>query len=147
MLVTLNYRLHALGFLALDGLFDGAEGTGNLGILDQIAALRWVRDNIAAFGGDPDNVTVFGESAGGDERRHPSGHAVGARACTAGRSSSRARRATTSRRRRPGGWPSGRSSCSTCRRATGTRCASVPVERIVEVATQVGMSEAAAAAR
>ena len=64
MLVTLNYRLHALGFLALDGLFDGAEGTGNLGILDQIAALRWVRDNIAAFGGDPDNVTIFGESAG-----------------------------------------------------------------------------------
>ena len=65
VLVTLNYRVHALGFLALDGLFDGAEGTGNLGILDQIAALRWVRDNIAGFGGDPDNVTVFGESAGG----------------------------------------------------------------------------------
>jgi len=64
VLVTINYRLHALGFLALDELFDGAEGTGNLGILDQIAALRWVRDNIAAFGGDPDNVTIFGESAG-----------------------------------------------------------------------------------
>ena len=64
VLVTLNYRLHALGFLHLDGLFEGAEGTGNLGILDQIAALEWVRDNIPAFGGDPDNVTIFGESAG-----------------------------------------------------------------------------------
>ncbi len=64
VLVTLNYRLHALGFLFLDELFEGAEATGNLGVLDQIAALRWVRDNIAAFGGDPDNVTVFGQSAG-----------------------------------------------------------------------------------
>jgi len=64
VLVTLNYRLNAFGFLYLDELFAGAAGTGNLGILDQIAALDWVRDNIAAFGGDPDNVTVFGESAG-----------------------------------------------------------------------------------
>jgi para-nitrobenzyl esterase len=64
VLVSLNYRLHALGFLYLDELFEGAAGTGNLGLLDQIAALRWVQDNIAAFGGDPDNVTVFGESAG-----------------------------------------------------------------------------------
>jgi len=63
VLVTLNYRLHGFGFLYLDELF-GAEGTGNLGILDQVAALEWVRDNIAAFGGDPDNVTVFGQSAG-----------------------------------------------------------------------------------
>jgi len=65
VLVSLNYRLHALGWLYLDELFDGAQGTGNLGILDQVAALEWVRDNIAAFGGDPANVTVFGESAGG----------------------------------------------------------------------------------
>ena len=65
VLVTLNYRLHALGFLYLDELFDGASGTGNLGILDQVAALGWVRDNIAGFGGDPDNVTIFGQSAGG----------------------------------------------------------------------------------
>jgi len=65
VLITLNYRLHALGFLALDGLFDGAEGTANLGILDQVAALRWVRDNIDALGGDADNVTIAGESAGG----------------------------------------------------------------------------------
>ena len=63
--VSINYRLHALGFLHLDELFEGASGTGNLGILDQVAALRWVRDNIAAFGGDPNNVTIFGESAGG----------------------------------------------------------------------------------
>jgi para-nitrobenzyl esterase len=62
--VSINYRLHALGFLYLDELF-GAEGSGNCGLLDQVAALEWVRDNIAAFGGDPDNVTIFGESAGG----------------------------------------------------------------------------------
>ncbi|HET7481637.1 MAG TPA: carboxylesterase/lipase family protein [Actinomycetota bacterium] len=62
--VSLNYRLGALGFLHLDDIGDGYTGAGNLGILDQVAALRWVRDNIAAFGGDPDNVTVFGESAG-----------------------------------------------------------------------------------
>jgi len=64
VLVTVNYRLHAFGFLYLDELFDGARGTGNLGLLDQVAALEWVRDNIAAFGGDPANVTVFGQSAG-----------------------------------------------------------------------------------
>jgi para-nitrobenzyl esterase len=63
--VSINYRLHALGFLYLDELFQGATGTGNLGILDQVRALEWVRDNIAAFGGDPSNVTIFGESAGG----------------------------------------------------------------------------------
>jgi para-nitrobenzyl esterase len=63
--VSINYRLHALGFLYLDELFEGASSTGNLGILDQVRALEWVRDNIAAFGGDPSNVTIFGESAGG----------------------------------------------------------------------------------
>ena len=63
--VSINYRLHALGFLYLDELFEGASGTGNLGILDQVRALEWVRDNIAGFGGDPSNVTIFGESAGG----------------------------------------------------------------------------------
>jgi para-nitrobenzyl esterase len=65
VLVTVNYRLHAFGFLRLADLVPGSDATGNLGILDQIAALEWVRDNIAALGGDPDNVTVFGESAGG----------------------------------------------------------------------------------
>jgi para-nitrobenzyl esterase len=64
VLVTINYRLHALGFLYLDELYAEAQGTGNLAILDQVAALRWVRDNIAAFGGDPGNVTIFGQSAG-----------------------------------------------------------------------------------
>jgi para-nitrobenzyl esterase len=61
VVVTVNYRLHALGWLYVD---DPSAGTSNAGLLDQIAALEWVRDNIAAFGGDPDNVTVFGESAG-----------------------------------------------------------------------------------
>lgn len=65
VVVTLNYRLGALGFTHLADL--GGErwaSSGNCGILDQVAALRWVRDNIAAFGGDPGCVTVFGESAG-----------------------------------------------------------------------------------
>lgn len=56
--VTINYRLGAEGFLYL------GDGVANLGLLDQVAALAWVRDNIAAFGGDPANVTIFGESAG-----------------------------------------------------------------------------------
>ena len=66
VVVTCNYRLGALGFLHLQDLGGPAyRGSGNAGILDQIAALRWVRDNIEAFGGDPGNVTIFGESAGG----------------------------------------------------------------------------------
>jgi len=66
VLVTLNYRLGALGYLHLADL-DGERfaGSGNLGLLDQVAALDWVQANIAGFGGDPGNVTVFGESAGG----------------------------------------------------------------------------------
>lgn len=64
VVVTLNYRLGVFGFLHLEELGEGFEGSGNAGILDQVAALGWVRDNIAAFGGDPANVTVFGESAG-----------------------------------------------------------------------------------
>jgi para-nitrobenzyl esterase len=66
VVVTINYRLGPFGFLHLADLFDGEfSGSGNLGIADQIAALEWVRDCIAAFGGDPGHVTVFGESAGG----------------------------------------------------------------------------------
>jgi len=65
VVVSINYRLGALGFLYLDHLDPSLAGSGNLGILDQVAALEWVRDNIAGFGGDPGNVTIFGESAGG----------------------------------------------------------------------------------
>ncbi len=66
VVVNFNYRLGALGFLYLDDLAgERFAGSGNLGLLDQIAALEWVRDNISSFGGDPGNVTIFGESAGG----------------------------------------------------------------------------------
>ncbi|XP_077284724.1 juvenile hormone esterase-like [Arctopsyche grandis] len=60
VLVTVNYRLEVLGFLCL----HTKEVPGNAGMKDQVAALRWVRDNISNFGGDPGNVTIFGESAG-----------------------------------------------------------------------------------
>ncbi len=65
--VSFNYRLGPLGFLALPALAaeDPHHSTGDLGLLDQQAALRWVQANIASFGGDPHNVTIFGESAGG----------------------------------------------------------------------------------
>jgi para-nitrobenzyl esterase len=66
VLVTFNYRVGVLGFLVYPGLTAEApyHSSGNYGILDQIAALRWVKRNIAAFGGDPTRVTIFGESAG-----------------------------------------------------------------------------------
>lgn len=64
IVVTINYRLGALGFFALQTLLDEYGTTGNWGTLDQIAALQWVQDNIAAFGGDPNAVTIAGESAG-----------------------------------------------------------------------------------
>ena len=64
VVVTVNYRLGALGFLYLDHLAGDLTGSGVNGIRDQIEALRWVRDNIAGFGGDPRRVTLFGESAG-----------------------------------------------------------------------------------
>lgn len=65
ILVTINYRLGLLGFLAHPWLADeDPVACGNYGILDQIAALKWVQENIRAFGGDPLNVTIFGQSAG-----------------------------------------------------------------------------------
>lgn len=65
VVVTLNYRLGALGFLTHPAIRAAGGGSGNYGVQDQQLALRWVKENIAAFGGDPDNVTIFGESAGG----------------------------------------------------------------------------------
>lgn len=68
ILVTINYRLGALGYFAPPAIVKAAapgEAVGDYGQMDQIAALKWVQRNIAAFGGDPKNVTVFGESAGG----------------------------------------------------------------------------------
>ena len=66
VVVTANYRLGALGFTHLADLGGEAWGSSaNCGILDHVAALTWVRENIAAFGGDPGNVTIYGESAGG----------------------------------------------------------------------------------
>ena len=63
--VTLNYRLGALAFTHLAGIDESLDTSGCAGIQDQAAALRWVRENIGAFGGDPSQVTIFGESAGG----------------------------------------------------------------------------------
>ena len=65
IVVTINYRLGPFGFMAHPALRDDQGRTGNYGLYDQAAALQWVHDNIANFGGDPDNVTLFGESAGG----------------------------------------------------------------------------------
>ena len=62
--VTLNYRLGPLGFLCLPELAEEAGHTGNYGLYDQMTAMKWVKDNIAAFGGDPENMTIMGQSAG-----------------------------------------------------------------------------------
>ena len=64
ILVSVQYRLGLFGFLAHPWLTEEAGTSGNYGILDQIAALKWVHENIAAFGGNPENITVFGQSAG-----------------------------------------------------------------------------------
>ena len=66
ILVTINYRINIFGFINLS-ILEGGEDykeSGNLGMLDQVCALQWIHDNIHEFGGDPDNVTIFGESAG-----------------------------------------------------------------------------------
>ncbi|MBO7553152.1 MAG: carboxylesterase family protein, partial [Bacteroidaceae bacterium] len=71
ILVTINYRLGMLGFLSHPLLSADEDGTsGNYGLYDQIAALKWVRNNIAQFGGDPQNITIFGQSAGASSIRN-----------------------------------------------------------------------------
>ena len=70
--MTINYRVGPEGFLYL------ADGDANLGLLDQVAALEWVRANIQAFGGDPANVTILRRIGRRDERRHPAGRAPAA---------------------------------------------------------------------
>ena len=64
VVASINYRVAALGFLALDKFGPEFAGSGNLALQDQIAGLTWIKNNISRFGGDPDNVTVMGESAG-----------------------------------------------------------------------------------
>ena len=65
ILVTINYRVNVFGFMAHPELTARDGHSGNYGLMDQIFALKWVRENIAAFGGDPENITIFGQSAGG----------------------------------------------------------------------------------
>jgi len=65
VVVTVNHRLNALGFLDLSAYSGKYKSSANVGMMDIVAALQWVKQNIAAFGGDPDNVTIFGQSGGG----------------------------------------------------------------------------------
>ncbi len=65
VVVSINHRLNILGFLDLSTCGEKYKYSGNVGMLDAVQALEWVRDNIANFGGDPNNVTIFGESGGG----------------------------------------------------------------------------------
>lgn len=65
VVVTLNHRLNALGFLDLSAYGDKFAKSGNVGLLDLVAALQWINKNIASFGGDAQNVTIFGQSSGG----------------------------------------------------------------------------------
>ena len=67
VVVSLNHRLNVLGFLDLSAYGEEYRYSGNVGMADIVEALRWVRENIAAFGGDPDNVTLFGQSGGGQK--------------------------------------------------------------------------------
>ncbi len=65
VVVTLNHRLNVLGYLDLSAYGDAYKSSGDLGVADLVAALQWIHDNIAQFGGNPDNVTIFGQSGGG----------------------------------------------------------------------------------
>jgi para-nitrobenzyl esterase len=67
VVITVNHRLNAFGFLQLEGSGEGFADSGNAGLLDLVMALHWVRDNAVAFGGDPGNVTIFGQSGGGSK--------------------------------------------------------------------------------
>ena len=67
VVVTVNHRLAAFGYLQLAGLVPGYADAGAVGVADMVASLRWVRDNIAAFGGDPGRVMIFGQSGGGSK--------------------------------------------------------------------------------
>jgi para-nitrobenzyl esterase len=88
VVVTLNYRLGLLGFLRGKGVCgDRLDSTGNEGLLDQIAALEWVQDEIGGFGGDPRKVTVFGQSAGAGSAARTAPRAVSR--CAAARISTR----------------------------------------------------------
>jgi len=70
VVVTLNHRLHLFGFLAVDEVVAGYDGEANPGIRDIVLALEWVRDNIAVFGGDPEQITIGGQSGGGGKVSH-----------------------------------------------------------------------------
>ena len=94
VVVTLNYRVGAEGFAQLEG------APANRGLLDQVAALEWVRDNIAAFGGDPARVTVFGQSAGGGSVAALLGDGPGGRAVPPGRRAEHAGHLLLARARR-----------------------------------------------
>ena len=65
VVVSLNHRLNILGYMNLSGYGEKYANSGNAGSADMVAALRWIHDNIESFGGDPDNVTLFGQSGGG----------------------------------------------------------------------------------
>ena len=115
VVVTVNYRLGALGFLDV----PGERPTGAAGLHDQIAALRWTRENIAAFGGDPDQITVYGLSAGGKSVTNllASPLATGLIA----RGPSPAAATTSKTRRRPRRSPGGSCVSSAARRAAPVR--------------------------
>ena len=68
--VTLNYRLGPMGFMCLPELKDEAGKTGNYGLYDQVTAIKWIKDNISAFGGDSENITLIGQSAGAMSVQH-----------------------------------------------------------------------------
>ena len=76
-MITINHRLNVFGFLYLGDLDPKFADSGNVGLLDIVAALQWVRENITAYGGDPGNVTIFGESGGGGKASTHAGDAAG----------------------------------------------------------------------